>query len=488
MMKIFNKFTNYHFQVRHLIILFAILLLFQTLLSYINTTFANNLITKTMDLYRRDSAENFADVTAMSLELLLEHELSVSHSRESRKVTVREFNIILYQQTLKENVSNLCLILSKDDKIYAIDDGNTLYNFFFEKEFTASVDNEKYQNDVNYYAEHKEEFFKNEKIVSFLDDQQQFNVFVPFGPLGEFTGAVFMKISPDFSNITTEISSVSGEAGAIFSALILLTLLANFYMSSYMLNERDTAQQLLFNERQVQIKRQIEHEKEALFTKRIYHAHHKAEKIMGFIKMDIRSLNANNIKSLQEKIIKYANFVSRVIYDMKSYEPPINVIRNPAFQTNLNEVVRFIVRNIFLRSYRLGAEPKFDLALEENLPNIPFNEYVVWEIIEPLIQNGIEHSSRDDITIRIESSLKAPENQIFLTISDNGKGIDPEMLVDDGNGIKRIFLENTTSKMGQNSGYGCYLAYEISRKWCGWALDAKNSETGGAVFTIKITV
>ncbi|MGD9900435.1 MAG: hypothetical protein AB7T22_15020 [Calditrichaceae bacterium] len=69
-MKIFNKVTNYHFQVRHLIILFAILLLFQTLLSYINTTFANNLITKTMDLSRIDSAENIADVTAMSLELL----------------------------------------------------------------------------------------------------------------------------------------------------------------------------------------------------------------------------------------------------------------------------------------------------------------------------------------------------------------------------------------------------------------------------------
>ncbi|MGD9900436.1 MAG: ATP-binding protein [Calditrichaceae bacterium] len=415
--------------------------------------------------------------------------MSVSHTRESRKVTIREFNIILYQQTLKENVSNLCLILSKDDKVYAIDDGNTLYNFFFEKEFSTTAVNEEYQNDINYYAAHKEEFFKNEKIVSFLDDQQQFNVFVPFGPLGEFTGAVFMKISPDFSNITTEISSVSGEAGAIFSALILLTLLANFYMSSYMLTERDTAQQLLFNERQIQIKQQIEHEKEALFTKRIYHAHHKAEKIMGFIKMDIRSLNTDNIKGLQEKIIKYANFVSRVIYDMKSYEPPINVIRNPAFQTKLNDVVRFIVRNIFLRSYRLGAEPKFDLVLEENLPNIPFNEYVVWEIIEPLIQNCIEHNSHDDIIIKIQTTLESAGEQIFLTISDNGRGIDPEMLMEDEKGIKRIFLENTTSKKsGQNSGYGCYLAYEISRKWCGWTLDAENSETGGAVFTIKITV
>ena len=34
--------------------------------------------------------------------------------------------------------------------------------------------------------------------------------------------------------------------------------------------------------------KQITYEKELIFTKRIYHTHHKAEKIMGFIKEDLR--------------------------------------------------------------------------------------------------------------------------------------------------------------------------------------------------------
>ena len=38
------------------------------------------------------------------------------------------------------------------------------------------------------------------------------------------------------------------------------------------------------------MKKQIRLEKESLFTRRIYHTHHKAEKIMGFIKEDVRRM------------------------------------------------------------------------------------------------------------------------------------------------------------------------------------------------------
>jgi len=56
------------------------------------------------------------------------------------------------------------------------------------------------------------------------------------------------------------------------------------------------------------------------------------------------------------------------------------------------------------------------------------------------------------------------------------------------NGIKNIFLENVTSKQTglQNSGYGCYIAYEISKR-CGWEIDAENLSEGGCRFTITIT-
>jgi hypothetical protein len=90
-------------------------------------------------------------------------------------------------------------------------------------------------------------------------------------------------------------------------------------------------------------------EKESLFTKRIYHTHHKAEKIMGFIKNDVRTMNSENLGQLKQRVITYSNFISRIIYDMKWYDQDINTIVNPVFHSNINAIIEFIVQNVFLR-------------------------------------------------------------------------------------------------------------------------------------------
>jgi hypothetical protein len=79
------------------------------------------------------------------------------------------------------------------------------------------------------------------------------------------------------------------------------------------------------------------------------------------------------------------------------------------------------------------------------------------------------------------------ENRTELIIEDNGPGIVPELLEKNEHGIKKLFLENVTTKAGnQSSGYGCYIAYEISKLRCGWNIDAENSPNGGCKFTIEI--
>jgi len=66
------------------------------------------------------------------------------------------------------------------------------------------------------------------------------------------------------------------------------------FISSYTVTERDKTQKMLYQEREEKLKEQIHYQKEALFAKRIYHTHHKAEKIMGFIKNDLKQLYTNN--------------------------------------------------------------------------------------------------------------------------------------------------------------------------------------------------
>ena len=119
---------------------------------------------------------------------------------------------------------------------------------------------------------------------------------------------------------------------------------------------------------------------------------------------------------------------------------------------------------------------------------MPINEFVVWEIIEPLIQNSIDHGGDKNLLINCKTDFNKNSNKSYIIIMDNGKGIDPELLKYDENGIKNIFIENITTKESglQNSGYGCYIAYEISKR-CGWELDAENLQEGGCRFIITIS-
>jgi len=82
-----------------------------------------------------------------------------------------------------------------------------------------------------------------------------------------------------------------------------------------------------------------------------------------------------------------------------------------------------------------------------------------------------------------------PETKISnIIIEDNGQGIKPELLEKNEKGIKKIFLENVSTKNSShsNSGYGCYIAYEISKQRCGWDIDAENLPIKGCRFTITI--
>jgi signal transduction histidine kinase len=281
------------------------------------------------------------------------------------------------------------------------------------------------------------------------------------------------------------------QTTATYLALILFGLMAMYYVSSYTLRERNRAQQLLFDEQKVHLAEQIRYQNELLFTRRIYHTHHKAEKIMGFIKEDLRNLTPESIEVVKQRVTRYSNFIARVIYDMKWYDPPLQTIRSPIFNTDINEVIRFIVDNIFKRAVRSEQGLRFVLELDEHLPALPLNEFVVWEVLEPIIQNSLDHGGADNTQVLLRTTYDEKSRRGMISISDRGKGIEPWLLERDADGTRKIFKENvTTKKMGnqQHSGYGCYLAYEIARQRCGWDMDAENLPEGGCRFTIAFVV
>ena len=487
-MKALKRIKDIRFGWKHLLVIFITLIVFQIFVSQLQQNSLRDLLSNTMDWYKQNSAEQIGNLTTSSLEVLLESDpLEDDNDRLTRsRNLVHALNSILKQPLMKRNVEEMCVILPYNDKFVAIDLGQRLYSYYYDHQVTDTLVENKYQDAVARYASLHKEMLKSELITSFQEEQNIFHVFVPLVPYGEQGGAVYLKIHPDVSFISQQILASFNKTVLIFSSLILMGLLAIFYISTYTIIERDEAWELLYKEREDHIREHIAQKKEHLFTKRIYHTHHKAEKVMGFINEDVENADEGNFKEMKYRISKYANFISRVIYDMKWYTPPLQTIRNPIFRTNLNEVLKFIVDNIFLRISNPVKTIKFNYHLDEKLPTISVNEFVAWEIIEPLIQNAIDHADREVIVITITTEYNANEKKSTLIIEDNGKGIRPDLLEKNELGIKHIFLENISTKdEDKNSGYGCYLAHEISKR-CGWKIDAENIPQGGCRFTLRI--
>ncbi|KAA3659353.1 MAG: ATP-binding protein [Calditrichaeota bacterium] len=479
---------KYHFELKHIMVLFIIVVSAQVLISYTHKTSLQKFLTQTQESYQRDSSERLSNLTATALELILTTSSSrQSHIPEERQKIIEAFNIILSQQLLVQGVEKICVLAADGDQITTIESGQLLYDYFLGDSTTLRITDVQNEKAISIYSGHENELKQKELIISQLEGKRTFHVLVPFVPKGEFAGALYMQNTPDFTFITDEIISSYNESSMIFSGLIIFGFLAMFLISSYTLSERNQAQEQLYKQREQQLKERIDFQKEALFTKRIYHTHHKAEKVMGFIKEDLYALGKQNIEEIRGRVVKYANFISRVIYDMKWYDPPLQTIRNPIFRTDINNVIRFIVDNICLRTTKDATPHKYKLELDENLPPVHINEFVVWEILEPLFQNSMDHNPDSVLSITVKTVHLSAQKKSQIIISDDGVGFPDELLLKNEAGLKKIFLENVSTKENENNaGYGCYLAYEISKQRCGWQLDAENLPDGGCRFILTI--
>jgi signal transduction histidine kinase len=130
----------------------------------------------------------------------------------------------------------------------------------------------------------------------------------------------------------------------------------------------------------------------------------------------------------------------------------------------------------------------FSFDLDPAVPTVPVNEFIIWEILEPLIQNSIDHGRKVPLVICLSTHYDQSAKVTTVRVVDNGIGIDERLLQVNGKGIKNVFAEKDESDetISAHSGYGCYIAHQMAVGKCGWELDAENLPEGGCSFTIKI--
>ncbi len=262
-MKEKDALHNYRFEVQHFVVLFIIVIIFQTALSFINNQSTNHLFQQAMDYYRRDSAERVADLTTTALELLIEqgryeNELQALNGH----VAVEALDKLLSQQTLQRNIDEVFLIVHSGDSVIALREGQDIYDLYLGGGVAGSAGQEEIgRNAIAYFEQNQQLLLTEEQIISSLEGDNTFHVLVPFYDKGEIVGAAYMRVTPDVAGFLSLIETAYNQSGILFTGLILMGFMAMFFIYSYTAKERDQVQQQLFEQRSKQLREQVEHQK-----------------------------------------------------------------------------------------------------------------------------------------------------------------------------------------------------------------------------------
>lgn len=471
-----------------ILILLVVVIGAQLVLTYYSKNTFHTFVGNTQDWYQNISVKRIANLTSTSLELLVEGQIMQKNiDPVQRNRVIKGIDIILSQNIMEKNADEICLFVNNSrDGFVPVDDGESLFRSVNENKIIRA-DEKKYKHAKVLFNSVRDELIQMEKIYVIVENEKIFHVFTPFTPNGEFLGVLYMKIVPNLSAISHDFLGSYNNVSYVYIFLVTAGMIIIYIVFSLTLRDKEKAQALAAVEHEKFLKEKIEREKENTFTRRIYHAYHKAEKIIGFINMDLALLKDPGSLEVRDRVQKYSNFIGRVIYDMKYYDPPLHSIINPIFRTDVNEVCRFIVDNLFLRIWKSSRMFSFEQDYAENIPVISVNEYVLWEVAEPLIQNAITHNAEKKIVVKLKTEYVCSEKKIVLTISDNGRGVHPGLLEKNEEGIQKLFLEHvsTQESIERQYGYGCYIAHSLAVKYCGWKMSAANLEQG-CEFKIEI--
>ena len=177
------------------------------------------------------------------------------------------------------------------------------------------------------------------------------------------------------------------------------------------------------------------------------------------LKAPLRNINAliNWVKDDNDKIIDESSkeSLNLVLYNLEKMDNLIKGILD--FSTidkaetmsswiNLNEVIDEILKSILIPSH-------FKIKVDENLPKIFTNNFMIKQVFQNLIQNAIKYNDKENGYLEI-NYIEEHENHLF-SIKDNGIGVKKEHQ-------EKIFQSFTKlHENSQSSGLGLSIVRRI---------------------------
>ncbi len=183
----------------------------------------------------------------------------------------------------------------------------------------------------------------------------------------------------------------------------------------------------------------------------------------------------DNLSQLVADMDMAANRVAKIVSDLKNFSKQSNVAEKTSLQ--VNTAVKNALRLAQATLRKSGV--KIELQLDEDLPEMEGNLQSIEQIILNICINAIQAIDHDNGSIRIRTGFDIKNGRILVTISDNGRGISPEI-------VDKLFLPFVTDKQAQGgTGLGLSVTYGLVQAH-GGEISFDTRQGQGTTFTIAL--
>jgi sensor histidine kinase YesM len=165
----------------------------------------------------------------------------------------------------------------------------------------------------------------------------------------------------------------------------------------------------------------------------------KAQLNPHFLFNTLNSINAYVTKDPNETRRMIAQLADMLRYSLDSFEKDT---------VHLNEELDFTENYLSLEKKRLGDRLTFNIHKEPSLDDIPVPPMIIQPLVENAIKHGINPTNKAGM---VEVTIEQDNGRAMISISDTGRGVDPEnALSSDGIGLRNT-NEVLTNKYGPES-------------------------------------
>ena len=200
------------------------------------------------------------------------------------------------------------------------------------------------------------------------------------------------------------------------------------------------------------------------------HEEKEPDKKYGGLTYDFLKENLNQLISDMDMA---ANRMDRIISGLKDFARKSSITDKKSVQ--INTAVENAMRLAQTSLRKSGVAPELDMA--PDLPMIEGNLQSIEQIILNLTINAIQAIDHDVGKIKIATGVQKKDGRIFISVSDNGRSIDPTV-------SDKIFDPFFTDKQAEGgTGLGLSVTYNLVKAHEG-EITYKSQKGKGTTFTV----